>query len=170
MIATMISMVGVALLVLIAAKATLGASTPGSTAKAVDQPVSAAEAAQAQQALATALGAVTTASSANGSAAGIDAAELSASEPSLQFTDGPSTGPGSISVAATTDSSGAVTLAARASDGTCWFAWRAPDEGTWYGARTGGAPCAAEPIEPTPIPGVVSNSSVGWSEGSFPTV
>ena len=75
-----------------------------------------------------------------------------------------STGPGSVSVASTSDLSGAVTLAVRASNGTCWFAWQAPDSGTWYGARTGGGTCAAEPIEPTPTPGVVSSSSVGWSQ------
>lgn len=169
MIATMISMVGVALLVLIAAKATFGASSPGSVAKSVDQPLSAAEATQAQQALATALGAVTAASGASGTLVGIDAAALSASEPSLQFTDGASTGPGSVSVAATSDGPGAVTLAARSSDGSCWFAWRAPDSGTWYGARTGGGPCAAQPIESTPTPGVVSSSVIGWAEGTFPT-
>jgi hypothetical protein len=170
MIATLISMVGVALLVLIAAKATLGSSSSGSAPNAVDQPVAAAEAGQAQQALSTALGAVTSASGATGSFVGVDAATLGAAEPSLQFTDGASTGPGAVSVAATDDGSGAVTLAVRATGGTCWFAWRAPDSTTWYGAQTGGDTCVALPIEPTPTAGAVSSSSIGWSPGSFPTV
>jgi len=170
MVVTLLSLVAVALLVLLAVKATFGASSAGSTSNAVDQPAAAAEAGQAQQALATALGTVTTASAATGSFVGIDAAELAASEPSLQFTDGASTGPGPVSVAATSDGSGAVTLAVRDTNGTCWFAWRAPDSGAWYGAQTGGGTCAAQPIEPTPTPGVVSNSSIGWSQAAFPTV
>ena len=169
MVVTMVSLVAVALLVLLAARATLGGSS-GSASTSVDQPVAAADGAEAQQTLSTALGAVASASGSTDSYVGIDAAELSTSEPSLQFTDGASTGPDSVSVAATSDGSGAVTLSVRANDGTCWFAWRAPDSGAWYGARTGGSPCAAEPVEPTPTPGAVSSSSVGWEQGAFPTV
>ena len=93
MVVTLVSMVAVALLVLLAAKATFGTSPSGSASAGVDQPVAAADGSQAQQALSTALGAVASASGGTGSYVGIDAAELSASEPSLQFTDGASTGP-----------------------------------------------------------------------------
>ncbi len=170
MIVTLISLVAVALLTLFAFKATFGPSGSSPASGGVSQPVAEADGTQAQQALSTGLGAVATASGGSGSYLGIDAAELSASEPSVQFTGGPSTGPASVSVAATGDGSGAVTLAVRAVDGTCWFAWRAPDSGAWYGARTGGATCAAQPVEPTPDPGPVSSASVGWEQGSFPSV
>ena len=63
-----------------------------------------------------------------------------------------------------------MTLAVRASDGTCWFAWRAPDSGAWYGARTGGGTCAAQPVEPTPDAGTgVELLASAGQQGSFPT-
>jgi hypothetical protein len=169
MVATAISLLVVALLVLVGAKATLGSSNSSTTASSVHQPLSAAAATQAQQTLSTALTAVSTAAGATGSYVGIDASTLEASEPSITFVDGPSTGSGTVSVASTTDGSGSVTLAGHSSDGTCWFAWRSPETGTWYGAQTGGGPCAAQPVEPTPNPAPVSDTSIGWRKGSFPS-
>jgi hypothetical protein len=168
MIATALSLVAVALLVLVGVKATLGSSSASSTGSSVHQPVSAADDAQAQQNLETALTTAATASAGTGSYVGLDASTLQAAQPSISFVDGASTGPGTVSVASTSDGSGSVTLAARGADGTCWFAWRSPQAGTLYGAQTGGGACAAQPIEPTPNPGTVSSTSIGWQAGSFP--
>lgn len=167
MVVTLASLLVVALLVLVGIKSTLGSGSTSSSS--VHQPVSAADDAQAQQSLSTALTTAATAAAGTASYVGLDAAALQAAEPSLTFVDGPSTGPETVSVASTSDGSGSVTLAARASGGTCWFVWRSPQAGTWYGAETGGGGCAAQPVEPTPNPGTVSNTSIGWQQGSFPT-
>jgi hypothetical protein len=166
MVVTLAGLVVVALLVLVGVRSTLGSgSTSGPSSP---RPASAADDAQAQQSLATALTTVATATAVDGSYVGVDATILRAAEPSLTFVDGPSTGPDTVSVASTSDGSGSVTLAARASGGTCWLAWRSPSTGAWYGARTGGGACAAQAIEPTPNPGTVSPTAVGWQQGSFP--
>ena len=167
MVVTLVGLVVVALLVLVGLKSTLGSGS--SSGSSTQQPVSAADDAQAQQSLSTALSATATATAASGTDVGLDAATLQAAEPSVTFVDGPSTGPDTVSVASTSDGSGSITLAARATGGTCWFAWRSPQTGAWYGAQTGGGTCAAQPIEPTPNPGAVSSTSIGWQEGSFPT-
>ena len=167
MVVTLAGLVIVALLVLVGLKSTLGSgSSSGSTTQ---QPVSAADDAQAQESLSTALTTAATATAASGSYVGVDAATLQAAEPTITFVDGPSTGPNTVSVASTSDGTWSVTLAARAVGGTCWFAWRSPQTGVWYGAETGGGTCAAQPIEPTPNPGAVSSTSIGWQQGSFPT-
>ena len=167
MVVTLAGLVIVALLVLVALKSTFGSGT--SSGSSVHQPVSAADDDQAQQSLATALTTAATLTAASGSYVGIDASALQAAEPTVTFVDGASTGPDTVSVASTSDGSGSITLAARASGGTCWFAWRSSQTGTWYGAQTGGGACAAQPIEPTPNPGAVSTTSIGWQQGSFPT-
>ena len=167
MVVTLAGLVIVALLVLVGLKSTFGSGT--SSGSSVHQPVSAADDAQAQQSLATALTTAATLTAASGSYVGLDASALQAAEPTVTFVDGPSTGPDTVSVASTSDGSGSITLAARASGGTCWFAWRSSQTGTWYGAQTGGGACAAQPIEPTPNPGAVSTTSIGWQQGSFPT-
>ena len=167
MVVTLAGLVLVALLVLVGLKSAFGSgTTSGSSAQ---RPVSAADDAQAQQSLATALTTAATATAASGTYVGLDASALRTAEPSVTFVDGPSTGPGTVSVASTSDGSGSITLAARATGGTCWFAWRSPQTGTWFGAQIGGGSCAAQPIEPTPNPGTVSSTSIGWRQGSFPT-
>ena len=166
MVVTLAGLVIVALLVLVALKSSFGSGS--SSDSSVRQPVSAADDAQAQQSLATALTTAATATAASGTFVGLDASALQAAEPSVTFVDGPSTGPTTVSVASTSDGSGSITLAARATSGTCWFAWRSPQTGAWYGAETGGGSCAAQPIEPTPNPGAVSGASIGWQQGSFP--
>jgi hypothetical protein len=168
MVVTLASLVVVALLVLVGLKSTFGSGT--TSGSSVHQPVSAADDAQAQQSLSTALTTAATAASGAGSYVGLDATALQAAEPSLTFVDGPSTEPDTVSVASTSDGSGSITLAARASGGTCWFVWRSPQAGTWYGAQTGSGACAAQPVEPTPNPGMVSSTSIGWQQGTFPTV
>ncbi|HEV8563787.1 MAG TPA: hypothetical protein VGR41_02620 [Actinomycetota bacterium] len=62
-------------------------------------------------------------------------AELAAIEPSLQYTDGPSTAPSIISVAATPDQWSA---AAMAESGTCFWISVSPSTDPTYGT---GAPC-----------------------------
>lgn len=167
MVVTLAGLVIVALLVLVGLKSTLGSgSTTGSSAH---QPVAAADDAQAQQSLSTALTTAATLTAASGTYVGLDASALQAAEPTITFVDGASTGPGTVSVAAMSDGSGSVTLAARDTGGTCWFAWRSAQAGTWYGAQTGGGTCAAEPIGAAPDPGAVSTTSIGWQQASFPT-
>ena len=112
MVVTLAGLVIVALLVLVGLKSMpvrfdLGLVGP--------PPVATADDGQAQQSLSTALTTAATASAASGSYAGVDAAALQAAEPTLTFVDGPSTGPTTVSVAAISDGSGSVTLAARAS-------------------------------------------------------
>ena len=167
MVVTLASMVIVALLVLIGLKATFGSGTTAGSS--IHQPVSAADDAQAQQSLSTALTTAGAAAAGTGSYVGLAASALQTAEPSLTFVDGASSGPGTVSVASTSDGSGSITLAARATGGTCWVVWRSPQAGTWYGAQTGGGSCAAQPVEPTPNPGTVSATSIGWQQGSFPT-
>lgn len=168
MVVTAGSLLVVALLVLFSAKAVLGSSNASSTGSSVAAPLAAADATEAQQALSTGLTAAMTAAGTTGTFVGLDASSLGASEPSISFVDGPSTGPNSVSVASTSEGVGSVTLAARSTDGTCWFAWRSPQAGTWYGAQTKTTTCAAQPVEPTPNPAPVSSSSVGWQQGTFP--
>jgi Flp pilus assembly protein TadG len=168
MVVTAASLLVVALLVIFSVKATLGSTSASSAGSSVRAPLAAADATQVQQTLSTGLAAAASAAGSTGSYVGLDASLLEASEPTITFVDGPSTGPNSVSVASTSDGSGSVTLAARTSNGTCWFAWRSPQAGTWYGAQTGTTTCAAQPVESTPDPAPVSNTSIGWQQGSFP--
>jgi hypothetical protein len=168
MVVTAASMLLVALLVIVSVKATLGSSGSASVHSSIQAPLSAADATQVQQTLSTGLAAAASAAGATGSYVGLDASTLETSEPTISFVDGPSSGPTMVSVASTSDGSGSVTLAARTSDGTCWFAWRSPQAGTWYGAQTRTTTCAAQMVEPTPNPGPVSDTSIGWQQGSFP--
>jgi len=63
---------------------------------------------------------------------------------------------------------GAITLADRASNGTCWLIWKSGGGGTWYGAQTRQPSCTAPAIASTPSPGPVNSSTIGWQQGSFP--
>jgi len=165
MLVTVISLLVSALLVLVVLKATVTSGSGTGTAAAPSPQVAAADAAEAQQNLANGL---TTARAAAGGGLGtIDPAALQAADPSLTFTSAPSTAPGTLSV----DSSpgGAVTLAARSTDGTCWDVWESATGGTWYGAQTGQASCPAADPSTTPPPGPLSSYAVGWQQGSFPT-
>jgi hypothetical protein len=64
--------------------------------------------------------------------------------------------------------SGAITLADRATNGTCWLIWKSAGGSAWYGAQTRQASCTAPAIDSAPSPGPVSSSTIGWQEGSFP--
>jgi hypothetical protein len=129
-----------------------------------------ADAVQAQQSLSTGLHAAEDASAAAGGFASINAATLSAAEPSVTFASGPSTGPTLVSVAtgATPGGTGSVTLADRSSDGTCWVVWSSSSSAIWYGAETGQSSCTAPALSEPPSPGPVTGSAIGWQAGSFP--
>ena len=117
MVATVISLLVIALLVLVGAKAIHRASShSSSTGSSVHQLLSVAAATQALQPRSTALTAVGTAASAAGNYARIATLTLEASEPSITFVDGPSTGSNTVSIALTTDVSESVTLAGQSSD------------------------------------------------------
>jgi len=164
LLVTVISLLVTALLVLFALKATTSSnsmSTPGTMT-----PTAAADATQAQQNLSAA---VSTAGQTDVAGQGsLDAATLQAADPSLVFTPGPSTGPGTVSVTAAPDGSG-VTLVTRSGDGTCWAVWWSPRSATWYGAQTGQASCTAPALSAAPSAGPVSSAAIGWQQGSFPT-
>jgi hypothetical protein len=164
MLVTVISLLLSALLVLLVLKATITTGTGTGTASAPSAQVALADATEAQQNLATGLS--TARSAADGGLASVDPSALESADPNLTFTSGPSTAPGTLSV----DSSpgGAVTLAARASDGTCWDVWSSTTGGTWYGAQTGQASCPAADPTSAPTAGPVSSYAVGWQQGSFP--
>ena len=174
MIATMLSMVGVALLTALLLGSTFdsGSTPSGSTSSgtARNPEVAMADAVQAQQSLSTGLHAAQDASAAAGGFASLDAATLSEAEPSVTFVSGPSTAPTTISVAtgSPSDGTGSVTLADRSSDGTCWLVWSSSSSVTWYGAQTGQSSCTAPALFGTPGPGPVTASAIGWQEGSFP--
>lgn len=174
MIATMLSMVAVALLTALLLGSTFdsGSTSSGSTSSgtAGNPEVAMADAVQAQQSLSAGLHAAQDASAAAGGFASIDAATLSAAEPSVTFVSGPSTGPTTVSVAtgATPGGTGSVTLADRSSDGTCWVVWSSSSSATWYGAQTGQRSCTAPAFSETPSPGPVTGSAIGWQKGSFP--
>jgi hypothetical protein len=63
---------------------------------------------------------------------------------------------------------GSVTLADRATGGTCWLVWKSADTATWYGAQTDQPSCTAPALASTPVAGPVSSTSIGWQQGSFP--
>ena len=170
MIATMLSMVAVAVLVgLLLASTFHSGSTSSGTAG--NQQVALADSLQAQQSLSTGLHAAEDAAAVAGGLASVDAATLSASEPSVTFVSGPSTGPTTVSVAtgSTAEGTGEATLTDRSSDGTCWVVWSSPSSPTWYGAQTGQSSCTAPALSGPPTPGPVSGSAIGWQQGAFPT-
>ena len=169
MIATMLSMVAVALLVALLVGSSFH-SGPTASGTAANPEVALADSVQAQQSLSTGLHAAQDAAASTGGLGSVDAATLSAAEPSVTFIAGPSTGPTTVSVAtgSTTDGTGEVTLTDRSSDGTCWVVWSSPSSTTWYGAQTGQSSCTAPALSGPPTPGAVSASAIGWQSGAFP--
>ncbi|MGD0881427.1 MAG: hypothetical protein ABSB09_07655 [Acidimicrobiales bacterium] len=170
MVVTAASLMITALLVLVALKATgiSGSSGSGTSSDTPNEAVAAADATEVQQNLASGL---TSAEQADAGGQGAQPATLQASNPSISFASGPSTGPGTVSVASTVAGTGtgtAVTLTALASDGTCWVVWWSPSGGTWYGAQTGQSSCTAPSPSNVPTAGPVSTSSIGWQQGSYP--
>jgi type II secretory pathway pseudopilin PulG len=169
MIATLLSLVAVALLTALLLGSTFHSGS-ASSGTAQNQEVALADSIQAQQSLSTGLHAATDAAAASGDFASVDAATLAAAEPSVTFVSGPSTGPTTVSVAtgSTSDGTGDVTLADRSSDGTCWVVWSSPSSPTWYGAQTGQGSCTAPVLSASPVASPVSGSTIGWQQGAFP--
>ena len=172
MIATVLSLVGVAVLVGILLGTTSHSGGNADTSVSNAPGVAQSDNLVAQQALSTALSSATAAASGSGGLGSLDPSTLSASDPSTTFVSGPSTNASTVSVAVTVDPSGggggSVTLADRSSNGTCWLVWDPTGGATWYGAQTGLADCSAPSISSAPPPGPVSSSAIGWQHGGFP--
>jgi hypothetical protein len=154
--------------------ATLHPGSGASTSQPGAPAVATADTVQAQESLTTGLGDASAAAATQGGYGAVTASALAGAEPALTFVDGPSTNATTVSVAVTGGSgigstSGSVTLADRASDGTCWLVWWSAGAPTWYGAQRGLASCTAPALDGPPTPGSVSTGEVGWQEGSFPT-
>jgi hypothetical protein len=176
MVATMLSMVIGALLVALLLGKTLGSSSTSSTSISNAPGITEADSLQAQQSLSTGLTAAATAAAASGGYATLTGADLSQANPSIHFVTGPSAGSSMVSVATTAagggegegGGGGSITMAAHASDGTCWLVWRSEQGATWYGAQSNLANCTAPAISSSPTPEPVSPSTIGWQQGSFP--
>ncbi|HUY66217.1 MAG TPA: hypothetical protein VMV06_05325 [Acidimicrobiales bacterium] len=172
MIATVLSLVAVAMLVGILLGTTSHSGGNADTSVSNAPGVAQSDSLAAQQALSTALSSATAAASSVGGLGSVDLSTLSASDPSITFVSGPSANASTVSVAVTADPTGggggSVTLADRSSNGTCWLVWSPTGGATWYGAQTGLADCAAPAIGSAPPPGPVSSSAIGWQQGGFP--
>lgn len=176
MVATMLSLVAAALLVALLLGATLHSGSTSTTSISNAPGVAAATGIQAQQALTTALSTASTAAVGAGGFGGLTPSALAASESSITFVAGPTSSASVVSVATAPDQSGGVTggptgsitLAARATDGTCWLVWKSATA-TWYGAQTGLASCSAPALTSAPSPGPVSATAIGWQQGTFPS-
>lgn len=106
MIATMLSLVAVALLTLLLMSTTLNSSSTSATSVSNAPGVGLADNLLAQQSLSTALSAVDAAASSDGGYGSLDLATLSASDPSVSFVDGPTTDASTVSIATTAGSGG----------------------------------------------------------------
>jgi hypothetical protein len=174
MIVTMLSLVIGALLVALLLGKTLGSSATSSTSITNAPGVSEADGLQAKQSLSIGLTAAATAAATNGGYATLTSADLSQANPSVHFVTGPSTNSSTVSIATvaagSSDGGGSITMAVHASGGTCWLVWKADQGATWYGAQSGLASCIAPAISSPPTPGPVSSSTIGWQQGSFPSL
>jgi hypothetical protein len=106
MIVTMLSLVAVALLTLLLMSTTLNSSSTSATSVSNAPGVGLADNLLAQQSLSTALTAVDAAASSAGGYGSLDLGVLSASDPSVSFVAGPTTGASAVSIAVTGGSGG----------------------------------------------------------------
>ncbi|MGO9028707.1 MAG: hypothetical protein ACLQOZ_08800 [Acidimicrobiales bacterium] len=177
MIATAASLIIGALLLAFALTSMLK-SGGGSNASLTNAPgVGMADDLSAQQALTTSLTAAGSAAAAAGGYSGVTGEALSASNPSITYTDGASTGSSTVSVATSagtgaggelSGAGGGLTLAVRSSSGNCWLVW---DGGgaTWYGEQTDLPSCTAPALGTAPTASPVSSTTIGWRLGAFPS-
>jgi hypothetical protein len=179
MIATVLGLLATAVLTAILLSTTLGSNGSTGSASGISgvskaPGVDEATSIQAQQMLATGLTTVVSTAAGAGGYGSLQPSTLSASDPSITFVAGPSTNATTISMAVVAgDGSGAggsVTLAVRSTGGTCWLAWKSSGSGTWYGAQTGQPSCTAPALASVPTAGPVSASTIGWQEGSYPSL
>ncbi|MGO8872226.1 MAG: hypothetical protein ACLQPH_12655 [Acidimicrobiales bacterium] len=173
MVVTVLSMMATAVLVALLLGTMLDSSSGSSSKQGIDNApgVAMATGEQAQQSLQTGLSTAASAAGAAGGLGSVDAAQLSAANPSITFVNGPSTDATTVSVAVAPGpggEAGSITLAARASDGTCWLVWSSAGSATWFGAQTGLSSCTAPQLATAPTPGPVSSTAIGWNSGSFP--
>lgn len=105
---------------------------------------------------------------ASGSYAGITPTALEGMARGLAFTNGASSDDDQASLATSPAAGGSVTLALRASDGTCFFAWTA-STATWFGAEPGAGSCSATPLVSPPPASTPGPGHVGWQQGTFPS-
>jgi hypothetical protein len=185
MVATALSMGITAILVALLVATAFKSSTTSNTSISNAPGVAQATALQAQETLSTALTSVD-AAAAGGGYGSLNVSTLSASDPSISFVSGPSTGPTTVSVAVAAGpggdvggiggvggvgdaggGSGSVTLADRSTSGTCWLVWKSAGV-AWYGAQTNLSSCTAPSLASTPSPGPVSSTTIGWQQGTFP--
>jgi hypothetical protein len=127
---------------------------------------------QAKSTLSSALGAAQSSVEAGDP---VSLADLTTRDAGVTFTGGPSTGPGTVSVSATTvggigpvtPTSEAFSLAVRSDSGTCWYVWT---DGAvpWYGAQLNQHSCQAPALISAPQAGTPSSSTIGWQEGGYP--
>jgi hypothetical protein len=103
MITTVLSLVGVALAVALLLGTTLHSGGSSSTGVANAPGVAQADRLQAQQSLSTGLTAARAAAAGAGGFAGVTPSELESSNPSIAFLSGPSSGPTTVSVAASAE-------------------------------------------------------------------
>jgi hypothetical protein len=171
MVATAASLVIGALLLAFALTSMLK-SGGGSNASLSNAPgVGMADDLSAQQALTTSLTAAGSAAAVAGGYSAVTGEALSASNPSITYTGGASTGSSTVSVAtsAGTGGGGGLTLAVRSSSGNCWLVWDGGGGATWFGEQTNLPSCTAPALGTAPTASPVSSTAIGWRLGAFPS-
>jgi hypothetical protein len=165
MVATMASLVVVAVLAVVLLSSMLGSHGNSQPAITNAPGLGLADNLQAQQALSTSLTAATNSAAGTGDYSSVTPIVLSTDNPSITYVTGPSSSSSVVSVA--NSSSGSITLVVRAASGTCWVVW-AGSGGPWYGAQTGQASCTAPSLDAAPTANPVSSSAIGWQPTAFP--
>lgn len=174
LIGVVIALVVVAALTGISLAVFVGSPNPGGDAQGLQGPgISQADDLSAQESLSQAQTAATTTGVAQGYGS-ITATSLSDSDPSVQFTSGPSTSSSVVSVAssggatgfASTGGGGSLTLTTHAATGTCWYLWLGQG-GPLYGVAPRQPSCQAVAIPSAPAVSS-SASSGGWSTRAWP--
>jgi hypothetical protein len=145
MISIVLSLVGVALLTLGLLSTTLHSGSTADTSVSNAPGVGLADDLVAQQSLSTALTTVSTAASTSGGYGSVDIANLSASDPSVTYVDGPTTGASTISITVTSGSGGST-----GSTG---------EDGSAIGAAVSGAEAAGAGSSDSAVPGGAGGAS-----------
>jgi hypothetical protein len=166
MVATMASLVVVAVLALVLLNSMLGSHGTSQPAITNAPGVGLADNLLAQQALSTSLTTATASAAGTGDYTSVTPTALSTANPSVTYVAGPSSSSSVVSVA-NSSTSGSLTLVVRAASGTCWVVW-AGSGGPWYGAQTGQASCTAPSLDAAPTASPVSSTAIGWQHTGFP--
>ncbi len=165
MIVTMISLVGVALLTLLLLSTTLHSGSTSDTSVSNAPGVGLADNLLAQQSLSTALSAVGAAASSAGGYGSLDVGALSASDPSVTYITGPTTGASTVSIAVTNGGGGSVgTGAAAGGSGGPYGSAISSAEAAAAGSAGSGAG-RGRPREPLPWLPARPTVRAGWYGG-----